>query len=404
MKPFLLIAFFLSFFANSADWLSWRGPNGNGSADGPAPPTSWSPDENVIWRAVVPGRGHSSPIVVGDLVVLTTADEAAKTQSVVAYDRASGEKKWARQVNEGGFNPQVHKKNTHASPTAASDGRLIFAVFNHHASVHLYALNLDGTLAWQKRAGGYVPQAHKFGFAPSPLIYGKTVIVTSEYEQGYIAAFNTSDGSEAWRTPRSMVTYSSPIVARTGGRDQLLISGAQHVSSYDPSNGRPLWKTPCTTNATCGTMIWNDDMVFASGGYPKKETVALNARNGAIVWRNGEKVYEQSMLIRDQHIYAVTDRGAAICWEAATGREAWRARLKGPVSSSPTLAGGNIYFTSEDGSSYVFKASPERFTLVAENRLGNEGFSSPAIVDGQMFQRVASRDGGRQEYLYCIGK
>jgi hypothetical protein len=337
-------------------------------------------------------------------VVLTTADEAAKTQSVVAFDRASGKQKWQRKVNSGGFNPKIHKKNTHATPTPTSDGRHIFAVFNHHASVHLSALTLDGKVAWTIRAGAYEPKAHEFGYAPSPLIYGRSVIVSSEYEQGYIAAFSTADGKELWRAPRSMVTYSSPIVAHTGGRDQLLVSGANHVSSYSPKTGKALWATACTTAATCGSMIWNADMVFASGGYPKKETVALRASNGEILWRNAEKAYEQSMLISGDHIYCVSDKGVAYCWEARTGEEQWRERLRGPVSSSPTLAGDSIYFTSEDGSSYVFKASPDQFTLVAENRLGNEGFASPAIVDGQMFQRVASHMGRRQEYLYCIGR
>jgi outer membrane protein assembly factor BamB len=396
MKTLLILSLFVSGIANSADWLSWRGPNANGTANGAAPPTFWSPKKNVVWRADVPGRGHSSPIVVGDLVLLTTADDSAKTQSVIAYDRASGEKKWQRELNQGGFNPKIHKKNTHATPTACSDGQYIFAVFNHHAGIHLSALTLDGKVAWSIRAGGYVPKAHEFGYAPSPLIYGNSVIVASEYEQGYIAAFSTKDGSELWRTPRHMVTYSSPIVAHTGGRDQLLISGAEHVSSYDPKTGKALWATVCTTAATCGTMIWNDSTVFASGGYPKKETVALRSSNGEVLWRNGEKVYEQSMLIHGAHIYCVTDKGVALCWDARTGKEQWRERLRGPVSSSPTLAGGNIYFSSEDGSSYVFKATPEGFSLIAENKLGPASFASPAICDGQMFQRVAG-------YLYCIG-
>jgi outer membrane protein assembly factor BamB len=403
MKKLLLFSLFIACIANSADWLSWRGPNANDSADGTAPPTEWSPDKNVIWRAEVPGRGHSSPIVVGGLVILSTADEDAQIQSVIAYDRASGKKKWERELNQGGFNPKIHKKNTHATPTPCSDGRSIFVVFNHHASIHLSALTLDGKVEWKTRIGAYKPEAHEFGYAPSPLVYGKSVIVSSEYEHGYIAAVNTADGKELWRTARNVVTYSSPIVGHTGGRDQLLISGSGRVTSYDPKSGRFIWATMCTTAATCGTMIWNDDTVFASGGYPKKETVALRASDGEILWRNGEKAYEQSMLIHGKHIYCVTDKGVALCWDTKTGKEQWRERLRGPVSSSPTLAGDSIYFSSEDGSSYVFQASPDRFTLIAENRLGQESFASPAICDGQMFQRVATHKGGRQDYLYCIG-
>ena len=142
------------------------------------------------------------------------------------------------------------------------------------------------------------------------------------------------------------ISYSSPIVAHVAGRDQLLISGGKVVASYDPENGKPLWTADATTSATCGTMVWDGGLVFASGGYPDAETAAIAADgSGRVVWRNREKCYEQSMLAVDGYVYAVNDRGIAYCWKADDGTQMWQQRLGGggAVSSSPILAGGNIY-------------------------------------------------------------
>ena len=157
--------------------------------------------------------------------------------------------------------------------------------------------------------------------------------------------------------------------------------------------------------ATCGTMVWDGDLVFASGGYPKSETVCLRASDGRLVWRNDQKCYEQSMLAVDGYVYAVTDRGIAYCWRATDGREMWSSRLQGgAVSSSPILANGNIYFGNERGTFYVFKAQPTSFELVARNQLGQEAFATPTICDSRIYIRAAANSGsGRQETLYCIG-
>ena len=202
-----------------------------------------------------------------------------------------------------------------------------------------------------------------------------------------------------------MTSYSSPVVAHVADRDQLLISGCGKTTSYDPANGKQLWQCEGPAKATCGTMVWDGDLVFASGGYPEKETIAIRADGSSeIVWRANEKSYEQSMLAHDGTLYAVNDTGIALCWDAKTGKLNWKERLSGPVSASPVLAGGNIYAADEKGTFYVFRADPEKFTLVSRNRLGDESFASPTIVNNQIFLRVAHGSGAeRQEILYCIG-
>ncbi len=396
--------------AAADDWPRWRGPNFNGvAAEGQAPPTSWTDTKNVVWKTEVPGRGHSSPVIIGSQIFLTTADEAAQTQSVVSFDRKTGERLWMTEVNKGGFPAKIHSKNTHASPTVAYAGERLFAVFNNHDRAQLACLDMAGKLLWQKDAAPYVPNKYKFGFAPSPLIYKDTVIVSSEFdgEGSSLAAMRLTDGEEVWRTARPQKTsYSSPIVAHVAGRDQLLLSGCGHVTSYDPATGKELWQCEGPAAATCGTLVWDGDLVFASGGYPQKETLAVKADGSAeVVWRNGDKSYEQSMLAHDGFLYALNDTGIAMCWNAQTGKLQWRERLSGPVSASPILAGGNLYTCNEKGTFFVYKADPKNFQLVAKNQLGDESFATPTIVDSKIYLRVADSSGGkRRETLYCIGE
>lgn len=395
--------------ANSAeDWFAWRGPNANGIANGAAPPTEWNETKNIIWRANVPGRGHSSPIVVGSKVLLTTADEQQQVQSVLCFDRATGRPVWKTDVNRGGFPSEIHAKNTHASPTLASDGELVFASFCHHDGIHLTALDLNGRQVWQEQIGPFRPAAYKFGYSASPLLYKGTLIVTSEFENGLIAWNNAKTGkSISTLFSRDAISHSSPIVGNVAGRDQMLLSGNNRIISTDPVRGNTLWTARgVTTAATCGTMVWDGDVVFASGGYPKAETVAVLADGSSrVLWRNGEKCYEQSMLAYDKHLYAVNDNGIAFCWDAMTGAERWKQRLGGSVSSSPVLAGGNLYLANERGTMFVFKASPEEFVEVGRNQLGDETFATPTICGGRIYLRVANGGSGRrQETLYCIGQ
>jgi outer membrane protein assembly factor BamB len=390
------------------DWPWWRGPTRNGIADKTqVVPTQWSDQENVVWRTAIPGRGHSSPIVVADRVFLTTADVATQVQSVLALDRRSGKMLWKNDVSRGGFPKKNHDKNTEATATAACDGERIFASFFHHETIEVFALDLDGKLLWKSIAGPFNPRRYQYGYAPSPLVYRDTVIVAGEYDgDSFLTALDRSSGMAKWKTRRpSSISFSSPVVATISGRDQLLISGVQQVSAYNPADGKPLWTTRGTAAATCGSMVWDGDIVFASGGFPQLETLAvLGDGSGEVLWRNSQKCYEQSMLAYDGHLYALTDNGVLYCWRGRDGQEMWKQRLKGPISSSPVLAGGHIYWANESGTTYVFRPNPAKLEIVAENKLGDESFASPAICGGRIYLRTAVGAGAdRQEFLYCLG-
>lgn len=399
ISPVILLAGTQQLLAADGDWPNWRGPTfDNHAPAGSSVPTEFSETKNVIWKAAVEGRGHSSPIVVGNRVILTAADERRQVQTVIAFELETGRPAWTTELQKDGFAKKIHPKNTHASPTPAWDGERLLVSFHNGGMVKLTALSITGEKLWQTDAGAY-QDSYNYGYAASPLLHGKNVIVVGECERsGFLAAFDRASGKEVWRVARAGTTsYSSPIVAKAGGRELVVISGDDKLTAYDPADGRTVWEVPGITKATCGTVVWDGDLIFASGGYPNKETLAVNAKTGQPVWRNGDKSYEQSMLAHDGHLYALNDAGIAICWRASDGEELWKERLGGPVSASPLLVGDTIYASNERGQFFVFKANPAKFELLAKTQLGDSSFASPAVSGDRLFIRT-------EDSLFCIGE
>ena len=218
-------------------------------------------------------------------------------------------------------------------------------------------------------------------------------------------AYDAETGERKWSAPRPSINYSTPVVANVAGKEQLLISGISKVASYDPMTGKENWAAPAKWLATCGTMVWNESTVFASGGYPGPQTLAVAADgSGKMLWEKPLKCYEQSMIVVDGFLYGITDKGVIFCFDAADGTEKWKRRFKGPVSASPVFANGMIYFTAENGQTMVIKANPEKFEEVATNQLGTSSFASFALADNKIYTRVGDKRGGYQEWLYCIGE
>ena len=395
---------------SSSDWARWRGPTGNGiAAADQKPPVKWSTTENVIWKTKIPGVGHSSPIVLGGKIFLTTSDVANQTQSVICLNRDGGDLVWQKEVNRGGFPAKIHRKNTHASPTVATDGKHLFAVFNHHEIIELAKLDLDGGIVWKKKVGAYVTP-YPFGYGSSPIVHGGNVIVCDENTiESAIVALDKESGKVNWRINRDGITsYSTPVVATIGGKEQLLLSGGKSVKSYDPTDGSENWSAPAVWDVTCGTLVWEGDLVFASGGFPANQTLAVNSSNGTVVWSNSTRVYEQSLLVVDGYVYAHADNSALYCWRAADGKEMWKSRFSKRTlheSVSPVLVNGNIHFTSENGETAVVKQDPSSFQLVSRNRLGDFAFATPAFCDNRIYARVGdSTTGQGHQWLYCLGE
>jgi len=384
------------------DWNAWRGRTQNGIAEGEVVALRWSDDRNIRWRSEVPGRGHSSPIVVGDSVFLATADDDKTSQMIVCLDRQNGRERWQTVIHQGGFPDRgsVHRKATHANGTIACDGRRLYIAMLNEGAITVTALDLQGAILWQREIGKFVS---KFGYAPSPILYKSLVIVAADNKGGgYLAAVDGETGQIVWRVNRGTGdSYSSPMVAHVGGRDQLLISGNDAVSSYDPGTGDQLWQTECIAEATCGTIVVSGDRIFASGGYPESETICLSA-DGERLWSNQQKTYEPSMLVVGEKLLTVNDRGVAICWAAESGDQLWKQRLAGNFSASPVLVGDTVFVPNLEGDTFVFRAG-DQYQAVARNRLGDDCYASPAVSAGEIFLRIGIGKGeSRKEQVVCI--
>jgi outer membrane protein assembly factor BamB len=396
----------------AADWPWWRGPQHNGiAAADQQPPLTWSDSENVLWKVPVPGRGHGSATVVGDQVFLATADVETQLQSVLCFDRQTGEQKWSTIVHEGGIPDAKNKraagneKASFASSTIACDGTYLFINFLSAGAVYTSALNRDGRLLWQTKISDYV--VHQ-GYGSSPMLYKDLAIVSADNKGGgAIAALKRKTGQIAWKLDRpKKPNYASPIVLRVAGKDQLLFTGCDFVTSLNPLTGGEYWQIEGATTECVTTTVTDGKHIFTSGGYPKNHIAAVAADGaGKVVWENTTRAYVPSMLQQNGYLYAVLDAGIAICLSSSTGEETWKSRLAGTFSGSPVLVGDRLYATNEEGTTFVLKVSPQGSERLATNRLGEGVFATPTICGGRIYQRVSHKeDGKRQEYLYCLGQ
>ncbi len=387
----------------AGDWPWWRGPGLDGKSSDRAV-TKWSATENVVWKAKVPGSGHSSPAVCGDRVFLTTADEAARKQLVLALDRKTGRPLWSTTAYEGGF-MKKNGKNSHASATPACDGERVYSLFVNHDALHVTATDLDGKIVWQTRVGDFVSQ---HGYGSSPVLHGPHLILNGDSLKGcFVAGLDRRTGEVAWKTDRKTTgrngSYATPVVATLAGKAQLILTGLGEVSSYDPATGKLLWSCAGPSEVTACTPATSESLVFATGGYPERELLAVRADGKGdvtkthIAWKTGRGVaYVPSPLYHDGRLYVVADGGTITCFEEKTGKQVWQDRLAGGFSSSPVLIGGLLYVSSEAGRTFVLRAGP-KFEVVATNDLGEGIMATPAVSGGHIFLRT-------NRHLYCIGE
>ena len=391
--------------ATTADWPGWRGPTADGhAAAGQNVPTTWSETENIIWRAPIRGRGHSSPTVVGSRVYVATADPATQEQLVLCLDRTTGKSVWETVVHRGPLESGNHKVSSAASSTVAWDGERLHIMILHAKAIYATALDVSGKILWQTRVDDYV--AHQ-GFGASPVVHESVVLIASDHRGGgKVAGLDRRTGKILWEHARPKVAnYATPAVLKVAGRTQLVLGGCKLLVSLDPLTGKKLWELAGSTEETVVTATTDGTRVFVSGGYPKLHTMAVEADgSGKIAWENNTKVYVPSMLVRAGHVFAVLDAGHAVCWNAATGEELWREKVDKDFFSSPVMLGSRIYVTSLRGATAVFEATPQAFKRLSENQLGDESFASPAICGDRIYLRGVKKAEPRQEYLWCIGE
>ncbi|MAI71868.1 MAG: dehydrogenase [Rhodopirellula sp.] len=399
--------------AQADDWSGWRGPEGNNHApDDTDVPLRWNieSETNIIWKTAIPGRGHSSPVVVKDSIFLTTAETDNQTQSLLKFDRESGRMMDQWVLHRGTLPRRIHPNNSYASPTPVFDGENLFVVFHTDDAIWLTAVTTSGQKVWTLRVCDFKPGAFQFGYGASPLIEDDLVIVAAEYDGAAsgIYAFSRRTGKQVWMQPRpENLNFSSPIIATITGQRQLLLAGANTIISYDPQTGQKRWSIDAGTEAMCGTVAWDGRRVLFSGGNPVAGTWCVSGDGSQkLLWQNPVMCYEQSLLTIKNYAFAIADNGVAYCWRTQDGVEMWKKRLfAGRISASPLLVDQRIYIAAQDGTVYVISAIPDRFDLLAENNTGDSIFASPVAVDDRLYIRYAKGQGqARKEYLVAAGE
>jgi outer membrane protein assembly factor BamB len=347
--------------------------------------------------------------VFGENVYLATEDDSRNAQLVVCFDRRTGDPNWEAVVHQGGYENQgkrkANEKASWASSTVATDGERLFINFFNDSAIYTSALDLTGKVLWRQRLSDY--EIHQ-GYGSSPAIYEHLVISSADNKTGgAVVAMDRRTGDVVWRRDRpAKPNYASPVILHADNKDQLIFTGCDLVTSLDPLTGETDWEIEGATTECVTTSVTDATHVFTSGGYPKNHVSAVVADgSGRIAWEINTRAYVPSILHHEGFLYLTLDAGIATCLDAKTGETLWKQRLGGVFSSSPVLVGDVIYATNEQGETFVFKADPERFEMVGQNKLGESVFATPAICGGRIYTRVALDESGkRQEYLYCLGE
>jgi len=438
MKSFIFIVLLLTAVQVNAkpgpsegSWPQWRGPSGQGTTTEKNLPSEWGAGTNIKWKTSIPGRGHSSPIVWGNKIFLTTAIEGEvvpgakavkhmdgdkeyvhpdsvgadhKQQfKVVCIDRVSGKILWQQTAFEGTPYDDRHRKSSFASSTPTTDGKMVYAFFGTEG---LYAFDMNGKLKWKVDLGKLATVG--MGTGTSPVLFGNVVIVQCDEENGtasFIVGIDKETGKEVWRTPRKVqMSWSTPLLVRTTKRAELIASGSEFVISYDPATGKELWSHKGVESNAVPSPVANDSMVFISAGFPAKIAMAIPLGGSGdlaenITWRYAKgTAYVPSPILYGDYLYLTSDRGVLTCLDAKTGEvkyEGGRVPVPATFTASPIAFDGKILLTSEDGDTFVVKAGPKH-EVVGTNSVGEPVYASPAIAEGNIFIRG-------ERNLYCIG-
>jgi outer membrane protein assembly factor BamB len=403
-------------------WPQWRGPSGQGISEERNLPTEWSATKNIKWKTAIEGRGHSSPIVWGNRVFVTTAIQGPlvpgakavkhmdgdkefihpdsigadhkQTFKVVCLSRETGKILWEQIAFEGTPYDDRHRKSSFAASTPATDGKFVFAFFG---SEGLYAYDMNGKLAWKADLGklGTVGM----GTGTSPILYENLVVVQCDEENGeasFIVGLDKKTGKEVWRTPRKVqVSWSTPLLVRTAKRAELVASGSEAVVAYDPKTGKELWRHKGVESNAIPSPVANSETVFISAGFPTKIAMAIKLGGSgdlvdSVVWKYARgTAYVPSPILYGDYLYLTTDRGILTCLDARTGEvkyEGGRVPVPATFTASPIAFDGKILMTSEDGDTFVIKAGPSH-EILGTSSVGEPVYASPAVADGSIFIR-----------------
>ncbi|MGA2064485.1 MAG: PQQ-binding-like beta-propeller repeat protein [Thermoguttaceae bacterium] len=412
--------------ARAEDWPCWRGPRGDGTSLETGTVTGWDgpSGRNIAWKTELPGAGHASPIVCGDRIFTVSCREDRGERVLVCLDRANGRILWEKTVLTAPLEKK-HRLNSHASGTPASDGKLVYAAFagvdpsvpksdrsytnekegepGDPCEMVVTAYDFEGRCRWRERPGRF---ASRHGFCSSPVLFENLVILNGDYDgDAYLVALDKTSGKTVWKTPRENKTrsYSTPIVRQVGPRTQLMLSGNRCVASYDPRTGKRQWIIDGPTEQFVASLVYNGELLFLTAGFPDFHIMAIrpdgagNVTKTHVAWHTTQGcAYVPSPTVAGggKYFLVVSDNGVASCFEARTGQRHWMERIGPHYSASLLEAGGLVHFLSDRGVTTIVRPGP-KFEVVAENRLGEDCYASPAVSGGCIYIRA-------EKHLFCI--
>jgi outer membrane protein assembly factor BamB len=430
---------FIAALAQAQNWPSFRGPGASGVVEGKAPQT-WDATKgvNIVWKTEIPGLAHSSPIIWGDHVYVTTAvssdakavfrhglygdvdpspDVSKHSWRIYCLDKRTGKVIWERVAHDGVPKTKRHPKSSQASSTPATDGKHVVAFFG---SEGLYAYDADGTLLWKQdlgslNAGWFYDPDYEWGIGSSPIIYKNLVIVQCDIQKNsFVAAYDINDGHRVWLTPREEIpSWGTPTIYEGQPRAELITHATKFIRAYDPMTGKELWRLSGNSEVTTPTPFVAHNLIFVTNGYRVVQPIyAIRAGgSGDITLENGQESsdfiawskkrggpYMSTPVVYGDYLYVCSMQGIVACYNAKTGERLYQQRLGegGAYTASPVAADGKVYFTSEDGDVFVVKAGP-KYELLATNPIGEVCMASPAISDGMIFVRA-------EHHVFAIGE
>ncbi len=375
-------------------------------------PLRWSDAEHVAWKAVIPGRGHSSPVIWGNRIFLTTAVPTGNSSGpqpeqkllVMALDRKSGQLLWQRVARIATPHEGYHSTyGSFASNTPAVDGNHVIASFGSRG---VYCYTHDGQPVWESDLGIRMRKTMAFGEGSAPALDGNTVVLLYDHEgDSLLVALDKNTGKVLWRTPRPPGTsWTSPLVASVGGRKQVIVAATKFVGGYDLESGKLIWQVKGLGRNVIPMPVVDDGIAIVMSGYQSPNLLAIRLGgegdlSGSILWQNQRgNSYTPSPVVQDGKLYMLTDNGTLSCLEVKTGKPFYmQQRLPKTYSfkASPVAANGKLYLATEDEDVVVVRMG-ERFETLATNTLRGQMFiATPAIIDGEIYLRG-------QNTLYCI--
>jgi outer membrane protein assembly factor BamB len=423
------------------NWPSFRGVNASGVADGQKPPVTWDAGKslNIRWKTPIPGLAHSSPVVWGDKVFVTTAvssdpssefrhglygdvdsakDVSKHAWRIYCLDKHSGKVLWDKTTHEGMPKIKRHIKSSHANSTPATDGKHVVVFFG---SEGLYCYDFNGKLLWRQDlglldAGWFYDPDYQWGTGSSPIIYKNLVIVQCDVQKNsFIAAYDINEGKRIWFSPREEIpSWGTPTIYEGKTRVELITNATKYVRGYDPMTGKELWRLSGNPEVTATTPITGHDLIFISNSYrPNQPLYAIRpGATGEITLKDGKEsnefvawskqrggTYMPTPIIYGDYFYTCANQGVLACYVAQTGERVYQQRIGdkgGAYSASPIAADGKLYLTSEDGEIHVVKAGP-KYEHLATNPMGEVCMATPAVSEGMIFVRT-------QHHLFGIGE